>query len=303
MESAISLNALVKTFGEHRAVDGLSFEVPQGSVFGLLGRNGAGKSTTLRMIMDIIRPDSGEVRVLGRTMENGLKDRIGYLPEERGLYPKMKVQEMLEFQGTLKGLQIAESRTRASRWLDRLELGAWKTKKVQELSKGMQQKVQFAAALIGEPELVILDEPFSGMDPLNQDLFKDLLLEVSRGGTTIILSTHVMESAERLCQEIALIEQGKAVLNGALPMIKRAFGSNAVQMEFDGDASFLRQLPIVDTIDDYGQYLEINLNKGADPQQILQAALGKLQIRRFELVLPTLHNIFIQQVGQEAADV
>ena len=224
MESAVSLSGLVKTFKEHRAVDGLSFEVPAGEIFGLLGRNGAGKTTTIRMIMDIIRPDSGRIRVLGQDMHDGLKDRIGYLPEERGLYPKMKIQEVLIFQGSIQGLTRADARSRVGGWLERLELGKWADKKVEDLSKGMQQKLQFIAAVIAEPELLILDEPFSGMDPVNQELFKDLILELNRKGCTIIFSTHVMDSAERLCQEIALIDKGRAVLNGTVRSIKQQFG-------------------------------------------------------------------------------
>ena len=297
MEAAVSLNRLVKQYGEKVAVDGVSFDVPAGSIFGLLGRNGAGKTTTIRMIMDIIRPDSGQVFVLGQEMRTSTKDRIGYLPEERGLYPKMQVIDMLEFQGTIKGLQAAEARKRASVWLDRLELGKEKQNKVEELSKGMQQKVQFAAAVIAKPELLILDEPFSGMDPKNQDLFKDMILELNRSGASIIFSTHVMESAERMCQEIALIDHGKTVLNGTIPAIKKQFGKNSVLLEFTGDGSHLRHLPCVDKVHDYGQYLELSLKEGADPQAVLEASVGRLAIRRFEIATPTLHNIFIQQVG------
>jgi ABC-2 type transport system ATP-binding protein len=302
MEPAISLSNLRKTFGDHVAVDGLSFEVPHGSIFGLLGRNGAGKTTTIRMIMDIIRPDSGEVRVLGRPLDARTKDRVGYLPEERGLYPKMKVIEMLEFQGSIKDLKPGEARTRASKWLERMELGAWTEKKVEELSKGMQQKVQFIAAVIHEPELLILDEPFSGMDPVNQDLIKDLILEINRAGCSVIFSTHVMDSAERLCREIALIDHGRVVVDGALATIKHGFGNNALRLEYEGDGSFLPQLPQVQRIDDYGQYVEIQLTSGDEAQELLEVAVDRLRIRRFEIVAPTLHNIFIQLVGRGESD-
>jgi ABC-2 type transport system ATP-binding protein len=300
MDPAVRLAGVVKSFNDHRAIDGLSIEVPRGSIFGLLGRNGAGKTTTIRMVMDIIRPDEGEIRVLGRAMEEGTKDRTGYLPEERGLYPRMKVLDMLQFHATVKNLTPAEARKKAGAWLERLELTPWAMKKVQELSKGMQQKVQFIAAVLAGPELLILDEPFSGMDPVNQDLFKDLILELSRGmGCTIIFSTHVMEQAERLCSEIALIDRGKAVLCGSLAAIKQRFGKNAVQLEFSGDGSFLKNLPAVERVDDYGQYSEILLKSGASPGAILEAAVPRLEIRRFEVMVPTLHSIFIQQVGGE----
>jgi len=299
MDSAISLRGIAKTFGEHRAVDGVSLEVPRGLIFGLLGPNGAGKTTTIRMVMDIIRPDSGEIRVLGRPPGDGVKDKVGYLPEERGLYRKMKVIEMLEFQGSLRGASPADARKEAARWLERLELGAWGDKKVEELSKGMQQKVQFVAAVLGTPEMLILDEPFSGMDPVNQNLFKDVLLDLHRSGLTIVFSTHQMDTAERLCREIALINRGRVVLSGPLQQVKERFGTNTVLLEFEGEGGFLKTLPGVERVDEYGGYQEIRLRTGADPQTVLAAAIGKLRIRRFEVVAPTLHNIFIEQVGPE----
>lgn len=302
MNAAISLENLTKTFGEHRAVDDLSLEIPQGTIFGLLGRNGAGKTTIIRMIMDILRPDSGTVRILGNPMGNNTKDRIGYLPEERGLYPKMKVIEMLEFQGSIKNLSLGESRKRGTAWLDRMDLGKWKTKKVEDLSKGMQQKVQFISAVMTEPQVLILDEPFSGMDPVNQEIFKDLILELNRSGSTIVFSTHVMDSAERLCRQIALIDHGRPVLDGSLASIKETFGTNTIQMAFSGDGSFLRDLPGVENAHDNGQQVELRLHAGADPQSVLRAAVGRLEIRHFSLVNPTLHSIFIQQVGKEATD-
>jgi ABC-2 type transport system ATP-binding protein len=291
MEEAVTLQELVKAFGEHRAVDGLSMQVPLGRVFGLIGPNGAGKTTTIRMIMDIIRPDSGEVRILGSAAANGAKQHIGYLPEERGLYKKMKVIEMLEFQGSIKGARIGDARREAAGWLDRLGIGDWKEKKVEELSKGMQQKAQFVAAVMGKPQLLILDEPFSGMDPVNQNLFKDVIVDLNRQGTTILFSTHQMDTAERLCREIALINKGKVVLDGSLAAIKQKFGRNAIQMEYDGDDDFLKELPGVVRMDGFGQYVELRLEPGSDPQTILAAAAGRLRIRRFE------------QVGQTATTV
>jgi len=302
MEPAVSLRDLVKTFGPHRAVDGISLEVTRGLIFGLIGPNGAGKTTTIRMILDIIRPDSGEVRVLGLPAGGGARDKVGYLPEERGLYRKTKVLEMLEFQGAIKGASPAAARREAAGWLDRLGLGDWKDRKVEDLSKGMQQKVQFVGAVMGKPELLILDEPFAGLDPVNQNLFKDVMLDLNRAGATIVFSTHQMETAERLCREIALINRGRIVLGGALAAVKSRFGKNSVLVEYDGDGGFLRSLPGVARVDDYGGYREVRLRDGADPQALLRALVERVAVRRFEIVEPTLHNIFIEQVGEKPAD-
>jgi ABC-2 type transport system ATP-binding protein len=301
LDSAVSLRNLAKTFGQHRAVDGISLEIPRGIIFGLIGPNGAGKTTTIRMILDIIRPDSGEVMVLGLPAGDQVKDLVGYLPEERGLYRKTKVLEMLEYQGSLRGATPSAARKEASEWLDRMGLAEWKGRKVEDLSKGMQQKVQFIGAVLGKPELLILDEPFSGLDPVNQNTFKDLMLELNRKGVSIIFSTHQMDTAERLCKEIALINQGKIVLNGTLSQIKSRFGKNSVMVEFDGDGSFLLGLPGVARVDDYGQYREVRLQDGADPQALLRAAVERVRVRRFEIMEPTLHNIFIEQVGGPSA--
>ena len=301
MDSAVSLRSLAKTFGQHRAVDGISLEIPRGIIFGLIGPNGAGKTTTIRMILDIIRPDSGEVIVLGLPAGDQVKDKVGYLPEERGLYRKTKVLEMLEYQGSLRGATPSAARKEASGWLDRMGLAEWKGRKVEDLSKGMQQKVQFIGAVLGNPELLILDEPFSGLDPVNQNTFKDLMLELNRKGVSIIFSTHQMDTAEKLCKEIALINQGKIVLNGTLSQIKSRFGKNSVMVEFDGDGSFLQGLPGVARVDDYGQYREVRLQDGADPQALLRAAVERVKLRRFEIMEPTLHNIFIEQVGGHSA--
>jgi len=302
MEAAVSLRDLVKTFGTHRAVDGISLEVPRGLIFGLIGPNGAGKTTTIRMILDIIRPDSGEVRVLGLPAGDRVRDRVGYLPEERGLYRKTKVLEMLEFQGAIKGASPAAAKREAAGWLDRLGLAEWKDRKVEDLSKGMQQKVQFVGAVMGKPELLILDEPFAGLDPVNQNLFKDAMMEINRAGATIIFSTHQMETAEKLCREIALIDRGRIVLEGPLTAVKSRFGKNSVLVEYDGDGGFLRSLPGVARVDDYGGYREVRLRDGADPQALLRALVERVAVRRFEIVQPTLHNIFIEQVGEKPAD-
>ena len=300
MDAAISLRGIVKTFGEHRAVDDVTLDIPAGGIFGLLGPNGAGKSTTIRMIMDIIRPDTGTITVLGKPAAENVRHHVGYLPEERGLYKKMKVLDVLEFQGSLKGANPKNARVEAKTWLEKLEIADWAEKKVEELSKGMQQKIQFAAAVLGKPKILILDEPFSGMDPVNQNLFKDRILELNRQGTTIVFSTHQMETAERLCKEIALINKGQVVLSGPLTKVKEGFGRNSVLLEYQGDGSFLGALPGVARIDEYGSYSEIRLESGADPQTLLRAVAGRLTVTKFEVVAPTLHNIFIEKVGAVA---
>jgi ABC-2 type transport system ATP-binding protein len=303
MQPAISLRGVVKSFGDFRAVDQVTFDIPAGEIFGLLGPNGAGKSTTIRMIMDIIRPDTGSISVLGKTTSEGAREHIGYLPEERGLYKKMKVIDVLAFQGSLTGAMPKEARVEAKTWLAKLEIADWADKKIEELSKGMQQKIQFAAAVLGRPKILILDEPFSGMDPVNQNLFKDQLLELNRQGTTIVFSTHQMETAERLCKEIALINKGQLVLSGSLAKVKEGFGRNSVLLEYQGDGAFLAGLPGVARIDEYGSYSEIRLDPGADPQALFRGVAGRLTVTKFEVVAPTLHNIFIEKVGAAATPV
>jgi ABC-2 type transport system ATP-binding protein len=303
MTTAIALRDVVKSFNGFRAVDSITLDIPAGGIFGLLGPNGAGKSTTIRMIMDIIRPDSGTIRVLGASSHADVRSRVGYLPEERGLYKKMKVLDMLEFLGTLTRSSPRDARTESRSWLERLEIGDWASKKVEELSKGMQQKIQFAAAVLGRPKVLILDEPFSGMDPVNQNLFKDAMLEISREGTTIVFSTHQMETAERLCKELALIDKGKLVLSGPLAKVKEGFGKNSLLLEYEGDGAFLGRLSGVARVDEYGSYSEVRLEAGADPQAILRSVGERLRVRRFEIVAPTLHNIFMEKVGATAAPV
>jgi len=303
MDNAIALRDVVKEFDGFRAVDGITLDIPAGGIFGLLGPNGAGKSTTIRMIMDIIRPDTGSITVMGRSSQANIRHQVGYLPEERGLYKKMKVLDMLEFLGTLTGSSPRDARKESQGWLERLEIGDWGPKKVEELSKGMQQKIQFCAAVLGNPPILILDEPFSGMDPVNQNLFKDTILEINHRGTTIVFSTHQMETAERLCKEIALINKGKLVLSGPLAKVKEGFGKNSLLIEYEGDGAFLRTLPGVASVDAYGSYSEVRLDDGADPQAVFRAVAGRLTVKKFEIVAPTLHNIFIEKVGAPAAPV
>jgi ABC-2 type transport system ATP-binding protein len=294
---------VVKEFDGFRAVDGITLDIPAGGIFGLLGPNGAGKSTTIRMIMDIIRPDSGTITVMGKSSRENIRNHVGYLPEERGLYKKMKVLDMLEFLGTLTGSSPGDARRESQGWLERLEIADWAERKIEELSKGMQQKIQFAAAVLGKPKVLILDEPFSGMDPVNQNTFKDAILEINRGGTTIIFSTHQMETAERLCKEIALINKGKLVLSGPLAKVKEGFGKNSLLIEYEGDGAFLEGLPGVARVDAYGSYSEMRLEAGADPQSIFRSVAGRLTVKKFEIVAPTLHNIFLEKVGATAMPI
>jgi ABC-2 type transport system ATP-binding protein len=302
VSTAVLVQNVRKAYDKHVAVEDVSLEVPTGIVFGLLGPNGAGKTTTIRMIMDIIRPDSGRVELFGAAPGAAGLDNIGYLPEERGLYKKMKVLDILAYLGALKGLESAEARRRAASWLDKVGLGTWKERKIEELSKGMAQKVQFIGCLLHEPKLLILDEPFSGLDPVNANQLKDLFLEVNRAGATIIFSTHMMESAERLCRQIALINKGRVVLEGSIADVKRRYGRNNVLLEFEGDGAFLRSLPGVRGVDEYGSYSEVMLKDGADPQALAEAVVHRVRLRRFEIMEPTLHNIFIQVAGPAGAE-
>jgi ABC-2 type transport system ATP-binding protein len=292
---ALVLEDISKRFGELAAVDGLTLKIEKGSMFALLGPNGAGKTTTIRMILDIIKPDRGRI-VLWDRPERIQQQQIGYLPEERGLYRRMKVIDQLIFLAAIKGMGSNQARTEALNWLDRMDLGAWASKKVEELSKGMQQQVQFIACVIHRPRLLILDEPFTGLDPVNVNRIKDLILELNGGGTTVILSTHQMEQVEKLCQHICLINKGRKILDGRLSDIKGRYGRNTIRLEFDGPKSFLEKSSLVDTMDLYGQYVELRLKPSADPQELLRDALATTRIRRYEIVEPSLNDIFIEEV-------
>jgi len=298
-KKAIDVNNITKQYGRFFAVKDLSFEVPSRSVYGLLGPNGAGKTTTIRMIMNVLIPDRGSIRVLGEKMSEKMKRRIGYLPEERGLYPKMKVNEILVFLANLKDFRGNEAKEAIDRWLKRFDLLNWKDKKVEELSRGMQQKVQFIATVLHKPDLIILDEPFSGLDPVNTKLLKDIMLEMRDEGVTIIFSTHRMEQVEMISDNICLINKARSVLKGNLDEIKKEYGKNMVILEYDGDARQIREYPEVEKIDDYGKYMEVKLKDGADPQKLLSSLAGKVKIDRFELKEPTLNSIFIDKVGEK----
>jgi ABC-2 type transport system ATP-binding protein len=299
---AIVAENVSKRFDSVVAVDNLSLRIGQGSVFGLLGPNGAGKTTSLRMAMHILMPDQGTIQVLGQPASERTQDLIGYLPEERGLYLRMKVREVLVFLAALKGLSEGEAWKRALAWLERLDLASWAEKKVNDLSTGMQQKVQFIAAVIHQPPLLILDEPFTGLDPINATAIKDIMLELRQQGTTIILSTHRMEQVEMMCDAICLINHGRSVLAGDLRAIKQSYGTNTLRIEYSGDDGFLSQSSLVERVNHYGAMVEARLRPGADPQEILRAAIERgVRLTRFELVEPPLHDIFIEKVSEAHA--
>jgi len=299
---AIAVEHVTKRFDTVVAVSDLSLHIEQGAVFGLLGPNGAGKTTSLRMIMNILAPDEGSVQVFGQPASARTQDLTGYLPEERGLYNRMKVREVLVFLAALKGLSEAEATVRVHEWLERLDLAAWSEKKINDLSKGMQQKVQFIAAVAHRPPLLILDEPFAGLDPVNATLIKDIMLDLREKGSTIILSTHRMEQVEMMCDAICLINHGRSVLAGDLRAIKKSYGKNTLRIEYTGDDNFLDLPDLVENLNHFGAVVEAKLRPGADPQEILKAAVARgVRLTRFELVEPPLHDIFIEKVSEAHA--
>lgn len=306
-EPVVRVERVTKRFSGHVAVRDLTLDVPRGLIFGLLGPNGAGKSTTIRMIMDIIEPDEGRVVLFGGTAKGrDLSERIGFLPEERGLYKKMKVVDHLVFLGEVKGMPGSEARRQAVKWLDRLGLRDWTTHKVEDLSKGMQQKVQFAGTLIHDPELVILDEPFSGLDPVNSQVMRDVVVDLARQGRTVLFSTHIMEQAEKMCDHIVIISRGQKVVDGTLAEVKREDGGRHVAVAFHRDAAqaarVLADRSLVAKADDYGASAELELAPGADPDRLLEALVRSgAGVSRFEVVEPSLQSIFIAKVGRDAA--
>jgi len=312
---AVDIQHVVKRYEEHVAVRDLSLQVPRGSVYGLLGPNGAGKTTTIRMILDVILPDSGSIALFGRrNTERGVLDQVGYLPEERGLYKKMQVRRVLMFLAELKGLKPAVAASRIDEWLARFELTTaekdWGQAKVDELSRGMQQKVQFIATLLHDPDLVILDEPFSGLDPINAQALKDAVLELKRRGKTVIFSTHVMDNAERMCDSVCIIARGEKVLDGTVAAVKRDAGARNVALSLtngaaaeNGLGAVLRDPQLVRKVDDTNRFFEIELAPSADAQVLLRRLIDAgASIERFELVQPSLHQIFLQRVGAASVE-
>lgn len=295
----LSVENINKTYDSFRAVKDVSFSIEEGQIFGLLGPNGAGKTTTMRMIMNIIIPDSGIINIFGQPFREEHKNLIGYLPEERGLYPKMKLIDHLQFFGEMKGLTASKAKKVSTQWLQKFDLTEWLNKKVQDLSKGMQQKVQFIGTILHSPDLLILDEPFSGLDPINTKFLKDIIIQLKNEGKTIILSTHLMDQAEKLIDDICLINHGSVVLSGNLQENKKKYSHNSVILEYSGDGSFIDALPIVESTNDYGNYMEIHLNKESTSGELFKLISNSdLEIRKFEASETTLNQIFIDIAGK-----
>jgi ABC-2 type transport system ATP-binding protein len=297
----IELNNVRKTYDQFVAVDNISFNIEQGAVFGLLGPNGAGKTSTIRMMIGITAPDSGEIRMFGETFHRKHLNHVGYLPEERGLYKKMKIIDQLVFLAELHGMAAGAARQKAIEWCQRLEISDKLQSKVEELSKGMQQKIQFIAALLHDPDFIIMDEPFYGLDPVNSALLKDVLLDLKKQGKTILFSTHRMDQVEKLCDSICLINHGKPVLQGNLKQVKARYGKNNIQIGYEGDSAFLEHNTLVRSFNNYGNYVEVRLAPGADSQELLRMVTERSRINRFELMEPSLEEIFIEVVGKDNA--
>ncbi len=301
-QTMLKVSNLRKDFSTIRAVDGVSFEVRRGQIFGLIGRNGAGKTTTIRMVLNILQPDIGEITYDGKKFTGEVRNIVGYLPEERGLYRKSKLLDTILYFAQLRGMDAAKATSEAERWLTRFELIPYKDKKVEELSKGNQQKVQFITSIIHDPQLVVLDEPFAGLDPVNQILFKDIFLEMKQRNTAVIFSTHQMDQAEKLSDDICLINHGRVVLNGSVRDVKKRYGNNSVHLEYEGDGSFLRSLSGVKNAMMYENSAELQLSDGFNVQQLLPQIVSRLELRKFELREPSLQSIFIQTVGEKEAE-
>jgi len=297
----LSVQQLKKQFTSVLAVDGVSFDVPGGSIFGLIGPNGAGKTTTIRMILRILEPDSGTVTYNGSGFTEATRNMLGYLPEERGLYKKSRLIDTLLYLAELRGLQRSKARIAVMAWLERLGLRDAAQRKVEELSKGNQQKVQFIGAVLHDPAIVVLDEPFSGLDPVNQNVFKDILLDLKQKGKAIIFSTHQMDQAERLSDALCLINKGRVVLGGSVRDVKKRYGRNALHVDFDGDGAFLNTLAGVQNVVLYEHSAEMELLPGVMPRDVITLINPHLDLRKVELLEPSLHAIFLQTVGGAVA--
>jgi ABC-2 type transport system ATP-binding protein len=293
--NAVELEGVTKRFGQHVAVDRLDLAVPEGAVYGFIGPNGSGKTTTLRMILRILYPEGGRIAVLGRSEGAVADDRVGYLPEERGLYKRMKVRDLLTYYAQLKGFK--NCRGEIDQWLERLQLAPWAQKRCDALSKGMAQKVQFISAVIARPKLLVLDEPFTGLDPLNMEVLKDAVRTLNRNGATVIFSTHDMEMAERMCDTIFMIYRGRKVLDGTLAAIQSQYGRDTLRVRMGEGGAALQGLPGVLRVNDYGRYTELRIERRADTQAILRELLGRGRVEHFEIAQPSLHDIFVRIAG------
>ena len=300
--AAVEITDATKSFGETVAVNGLSLQVPEGSIYGFIGPNGSGKTTTLRMIMRILHPDRGRIHVLGEdvTESAAASERVGYLPEERGLYRKMVVKDLLRFYAELKGLR--DSNRAIDQWLDRLDLAEWGDKKVESLSKGMSQKLQFIATVLHKPQLILLDEPFSGLDPVNMDVLRQAVLDLRRDGATVIFSTHDMGVAEKMCDFIFMIYKGRKVLDGTLASIRDQYSNDTLRVRLSENGEVVNRLDGVEKVNDYGQFKELRMTAGADAQQILQQLAKQCRVEHFEITQPSLHDVFVRIAGPEAEE-
>jgi ABC-2 type transport system ATP-binding protein len=312
-EYPIDIVNVTKRYAEHTAVKDLTLRIPRGSVYGLLGPNGAGKTTTIRMILNIIAPDSGTIHIFGRSSSDpSVTRRLGYLPEERGLYRKMQVRRVLKFLAELKGVKGSDADRRIDEWLERLSLKTpekdWGLSKIDELSRGMQQKVQFIGTLLHEPDLVILDEPFSGLDPINAQALKDTVVELKKQGKTVIFSTHLMDNAERLCDSVCIIARGEKVLDGPVAEVKEEHGQRNIALALEGGSldrvgAILRDHSLVKRADDSNRFFEIEMAPGADPQSLLRRIVESgASVQRFEMIQPSLHQIFLEKVGASGVE-
>ncbi len=294
----LEVNNLVKEFQKTTAVDNISFKVEPGEIFGLLGPNGAGKTTILRTVLNIIKPTSGKVLFNDQLITTDFLNRIGYLPEERGLYRKSKVKDVILYFAELKNMSRTEAANQADSWLKRLDIFHYRHNKIDELSKGNQQKIQFIMSVIHNPQLLIFDEPFTGFDPINQQEIRELIFSFVSEGKIIILSTHQMETAEKLCTDIFLLNKGKEVTSGKLSHIKKEFGGNHVEIKFSGDVSFLSSMAEVITVDTYNNYAEVHLKDVVEPSDFLKKITGRIDITHFSVIEPTLNRIFIDLIKQ-----
>ncbi len=289
---AVVIEGVSKTYGTHKAVSELDLVVPEGSVYGFIGPNGSGKTTTIRMILHIIHPDVGRIEVMGHQQLRAANDWIGYLPEERGLYKKMTVSRLLQYYARIKQMERSDAMGQMDQWLERMGLAEWRNKKIEALSKGMAQKVQFIATVIARPKLVILDEPFSGLDPVNLDVIREAIVALRRDGTTVIFSTHDMAMAERMCDAIFMIYRGKKVLDGTLAAIQREYGEDTIRMSVEGDKQALSRIEGVVGLRDFGQYQEVRFS--GDPQALLRRLVAAVDVRSFAITKPSLHDIFVR---------